>query len=78
MQTCKLNYAAIRGVRAQFSNAVLFLTPIAIGFVFDQTGFYRNSLLVGAAVMLIAAFTFFQLKPSVKEPALEASRPETN
>lgn len=60
------NFATIRGMLAPLYNAALFVTPVAIGFVFDQTKSYRISLLVGSVVMLMAAFTFFQLKASVK------------
>lgn len=61
------NFATIRGMLAPMYNAALFVTPVAIGFVFDETGSYRISLLVGAVVMLLAAITFFQLRPSTRK-----------
>ncbi len=60
------NFATIRGMLAPLYNTALFVTPVATGWVFDETGSYRISLLVGAVVMLLAAFTFLQLKASVR------------
>lgn len=62
-------FATIRGMLAPLYNTALLITPVAVGWVFDETGSYRGSLFVGAIVMLLAAFTFSQLKAS--------KRPET-
>ena len=50
------------GCLAPLYNTALLITPVAAGFVFDQTGSYHVPLLVGSVVMLLAAFTFLQLK----------------
>lgn len=58
------NFATIRGLLAPMYNSALLITPIAAGWVFDETGSYRISLFAGAGVMLLAALTFSQLRAS--------------
>ncbi len=60
------SFATIRGMLAPLYNTALLITPVAMGFAFDQTDTYEHSLIVGAVVMLMAAFTFFRLKASVR------------
>ena len=59
-------FATIRGLLAPMYNTALLITPVAVGWVFDETGSYRISLLIGAVVMLLAALTFSQLRASTR------------
>lgn len=61
-------FATIRGLLAPMYNTALLITPVAVGWIFDETGSYRISLLAGAVVMLLAAFTFSQLRASKRPP----------
>ena len=55
-------FATIRGFLGPIYNTALFITPIAAGWVFDRTGSYQTTLLFGAGLMFLAAFTFSRLK----------------
>ena len=59
-------FATIRGLLAPMYNSALLVTPVAVGWIFDETGSYRISLLAGAGVMLLAALTFSQLRASTR------------
>ncbi len=58
----RARFATIRGLLAPIYNAALLVTPVAVGWIYDTTGSYRPSLLAGSVLMLLAAFTFLQLK----------------
>lgn len=67
----RTRFATIRGLLAPMYNAALLVTPVAVGWVYDTTGSYRPSLLIGAVLMLMAAFTFLQLrKPERASPEI--------
>ena len=63
----------IRGMLAPLYNTALLITPIAMGWVFDETGSYQLTLYIGAVLMLLSAITFALLRPS-KRPAAAAAR----
>ncbi len=55
-------YASIRGLLAPIYNVALFTMPVAAGKIFDETGSYRIVLIAGAALLIVAAFTFLSIK----------------
>ncbi len=69
-------FASIRGMLAPIYNSALLVTPVAVGWIFDETGSYRISLQAGAVLMVLAGITFLRLKPSIRATS-SADRPSS-
>ncbi|MDP6667221.1 MAG: MFS transporter [Dehalococcoidia bacterium] len=64
-------FATIRGMLSPIYNAALLITPVAAGWVKDETDSYEIVLWVGAGLLIAAAFTFL----SIKKPTHGAKSP---
>ena len=67
-------FATIRGILAPMYNAALFATPVAAGWVFDETGSYDIVLLTGGGLFFAAAIVFFSLQAPVRDVLDVAAR----
>ena len=63
-------YAFIRGLLSPIYNLALFTTPVAAGWIKDETGSYEIVLLSGAVLLIAAAFTFLSIKKPTHSPDL--------
>ncbi len=63
-------YAFIRGLLSPIYNLALFTTPVAAGWIKDETGSYEIVLLGGAVLLIAAAFTFLSIKKPTHSPDL--------
>ena len=61
-------FATIRGLLSPIYNTALFVTPVAAGWVKDETGSYQIVLWVGAGLLVAAAFTFLMVKKPTHMP----------
>ena len=63
-------YAFIRGLLSPIYNIALFTTPVAAGWIKDETGSYEIVLFSGAGLMIAAALTFLSIKKPNHSPDL--------
>lgn len=63
-------YAFIRGLLSPIYNLALFTTPVAAGWIKDETGSYEIVLLSGTALLIAAALTFLLIKKPTHSPDL--------
>ena len=63
-------YATIRGLLSPIYNLALFTTPVAAGWIKDETGSYEIVLLSGTGLLIAAALTFLTIKKPTHSPDL--------
>ena len=63
-------YATIRGLLSPIYNLALFTTPVAAGWIKDETGSYEIVLLSGTVLLIAAALTFLLIKKPTHSPDL--------
>jgi MFS family permease len=60
-------FATIRGMLSPIYNAALFITPVAAGWVKDETGSYEIVLWAGAGLLIAAALVFLSVKKPTRQ-----------
>ena len=55
-------FATIRGMLSPIYNAALFITPVAAGWVKDETGSYELVLWTGSGLLIAAALVFLSVR----------------
>jgi nitrate/nitrite transporter NarK len=63
-------YATIKGLLSPIYNLALFTTPVAAGWIKDETGSYEIVLLSGTVLLIAAALTFLLIKKPTHLPDL--------
>lgn len=66
-------FATLRGMLAPMYNTALLVTPVAAGWIFDETGSYTPVLIFGGCVLFLAAVVFYNLnapKRKLKTPKI--------
>lgn len=67
-------FATLRGMLAPMYNSALVVTPIAAGWVFDETGSYSSVLLAGGGLLFAAAVVFYNLHIPKRAPGTAGAR----
>jgi MFS family permease len=62
-------FATIRGLLAPMYNGALFVTPVAAGWVFDETQSYQWVMITGAALYFLSSIAFLNLRAPARANA---------